>query len=42
MPASKSFVMQAGDSHFEQNGDKLAAKSWQLPAVMGYSMDNQL
>ena len=42
MPARKSFDMQAGDSHFEQNSDKSAVKSWQLPAVMRYSMDNQL
>ena len=38
----KSFVMQAGDSHFEQNSTKLAAKFWQLLAVMGHSMANQL
>ena len=40
----KSFVTQAGDSHFEQNSDKSAVKSWQLRilAVMGHSMANQL
>ena len=38
----KSFVTQAGDSHFEQNSNKSAAKSWQLLAIMGHSMANQL
>ena len=30
--------MQAKDSHFEQNSDKLAAKSWHLLAAMGHSL----
>ena len=38
----KLFVMQAGDFHFEQNSDKSAAKFWQLQAVLGHSMSNQL
>ena len=38
----KSFVTQAGDSHFKQNSDKSAAKSWQLQAMMEDSMPNQL
>ena len=38
----KSIVKRAGDSHFAQNSDKSAAKSWQLPALLEHSMPNQL
>ena len=34
--------MQAKDSHFEQTSNKLAAKSWELPAMMGHCVANQL
>ena len=38
----KSFVTQAMDSCFEQNSDKLVAKSWQLHVVMEHSLAKQL